>query len=126
MTATNAAGTGPASNPSNPVAVVSLGAPTVSRAPATVTGATVTLHGTVNPQGAATSYYFQYSGSGLNTVKLPAASIDPGFTPVQVTATITGLQPGRFYASWLWATNPYGTVSGYATFGISAGHLERP
>ena len=120
VTATNSVGTGPASNPSNPVTAASPGPPLVSLAPATVTGTTVTLHGTVNPQGAATSYYFQYSSSppsGSFTTRLPAASIGPGLTPVPVTATITGLQPGLYYyACQLVATNTQGTVSGYLRF----------
>ena len=98
----------------------SQGPPLVSRAAGTVAGTTVTLYGTVNPQGAATSYYFQYGSnppSGSFTTRLPAASIDPGFTPVPVTATITGLQPGLYYyASELVATNAHGTVSGYLRF----------
>jgi hypothetical protein len=70
------------------------------------------LSGTVNPNGKAASYAFEYGTStayGLETATLSAGS---GETAVAVTATATGLLSGTSYHYRLIATNPDGTSKG--------------
>jgi hypothetical protein len=67
--------------------------------PAThVTADSATLHGTVDPNGNATNWHFQYSTDGNTWTKAP----DPDHTasgddPVAVQATISGLEPSIEY-----------------------------
>lgn len=75
------------------------------------TGAT--LHGTVNPDGEATKYVFDYGattayGQHSTEVTLPATD----HTGHPVSATLTGLAPGAAYHFRLVATNPKGTAEG--------------
>ncbi len=78
-----------------------------------VGSATATLSGTVGPSGAETTYRFEYgtSASSLSssTAELGAGS---GAAVVSVTASLTGLKPGRTYYFQLVATNAAGTASG--------------
>ena len=77
-----------------------------------VTGASATLNGTVNPNGLATTYYFNWGTStsyGNVTPTLSAGSVS---TNVPVNADITGLTPGTTYHFSLVATNSDGTAIG--------------
>ena len=116
MTATNTVGTGPPSNLSNQVTMS--GRPAVSAAVAAVAGTTVTLHGTVNPQGAATSYYFQYGsvppGPRWSSFRGGNGSVGSGVTPVPVTSTVS-IAGGRYYFM-LVATNAHGAAVGGGQF----------
>jgi multidrug efflux pump subunit AcrA (membrane-fusion protein) len=72
----------------------------------------VTLTGTVNPGGIDTSYYFEYGTStnyGSSTATVDAGS---GMTAVQVSATVTGLNPDTTYLYALVAVNSSGTSVG--------------
>jgi RHS repeat-associated protein len=89
--------------------------PTLTTEAATgVTASAATLKGSINPNGWAASYQFEY---GLTTsygtsVPVPAASTGWGTTPVAVSKTISGLQEGGTYHYRLTASNPAGSASG--------------
>jgi hypothetical protein len=93
--------------------VTAVPAPIVLTAPAsaiTTTGATVNAG--IDPNGAATTYYFQYGtattyGSKTSVLTLPAASAG-----VPVNAKLTGLKPNTTYHYRIVATNPGGTSTG--------------
>src|SRR5205814_972816 len=74
------------------------------------TSATVT--GTVNPNGQATTWYFDYGPSTSYGSKTAATSVGSGTTGTAVSATISGLVPGTTYHYRLVATNPSGTSDG--------------
>jgi DNA-binding beta-propeller fold protein YncE len=76
-----------------------------------ITPAGATLNGTVNPNGADTTYHFEYgttSGYGTSTPAGDAGGIT-GETPV--SAPITGLQPGTTYHFRVVASNGIGTAA---------------
>jgi hypothetical protein len=97
--------------------------------PAVVTGSTskvsdthVVLHGTVNPNGSSTTYYFQWgltNGYGDNGKPVSAGA---GSKAVAVTETATGLLPGTVYHYRLVATNGVGTSEGHDRTVKTAGH----
>jgi len=77
-----------------------------------ITGTNATLFGTVNPEGAATGWYFAY---GLTTSYGSATAttvFGSGSTNVAITNNITGLLPGTTYHFLVVATNSLGTNSG--------------
>ena len=71
---------------------------------------TATLHGTVNPNGSATTARFEYGTSASlgNTVDL-TLSPGTGLATQAVSATLAGLTPGTAYFYGLSATNTVGT-----------------
>lgn len=72
--------------------------PTVTTAAATaVTWSSATLNGTVNPQGTATSYRFQYGETIAYGTTTPTTSAGAGSAGVAVTAALTGLTAQRTY-----------------------------
>ena len=90
-------------------------------APAAVTGSasgvtttTATLNGTVNPEGAATTYQFQYgtSTSYGSVAPASAASAGSGSGANGVSVGLTGLSAGTTYDYRLVATNAAGTTTG--------------
>ena len=87
--------------------------PGVATGPAAgVTGTSAVLNATVNPEGRATNYEFQYGSSGSYGLQTAAASAGSGTGAVPVKATITGLAPGSTYHFRAIATNPDGTGTG--------------
>jgi hypothetical protein len=87
----------------------------VTTGPATDVVETVaTLAGTVDPNGAATSYRFEYGTdtSYGNSVPVPAGDAGSGSEPVEVAADVLGLQPDTTYHYRLVATGDGGTSSG--------------
>ena len=92
---------------------------TASAAPAVVTGSAgsvstdgATLNGTVNPNGLATTHYFQYGKTasyGLLTTPVSAGS---GSTQISVNGQITDLTSDTAYHYRLVAFNSLGTVYG--------------
>ena len=90
-------------------------APTVTTSAASgVTATTATLNGTVNPEGAATTYQFQYgtsTGYGSVTPASPA-SAGAGSSAVAESAGLSGLSAGTTYDYRLVATNATGTTDG--------------
>jgi hypothetical protein len=82
-----------------------------------VTRTTATLQGTVDPQGEATTYSFEYGTSEAYGLQTPATAAGDGTEPVPVRAAVTGLTPNTTYHYRLVATNASGTVRGEdATF----------
>lgn len=126
FTASDATGvTGP--TPTSDSAMVEI-TYTAQPAPAVSTGAAsaisttgATVHGTVNPEGLATTYEFQYgttTGYGSST---PSASAGSGSSDVAVSASISGLKPNTTYHYRIVATNASGTTDGAdATFTTKA------
>lgn len=89
-------------------------APTVALAAVSGVGATAaTLNGTVNPQGQATTYQFQFGTTTAYGTNSPvsAASAGSGSSAVAVTAALTGLSPSTTYHYRLTATNATGTAN---------------
>jgi hypothetical protein len=87
--------------------------PGVVTLPATaVTGTSATLNGTVNPNGLATTYHFEYGttiGYGNSTSTISAGS---GTSDIAVNANISGLIAGTPYHFRLVAVNSDGTTNG--------------
>ena len=74
-----------------------------------------TLNGTIDPQGAQTSYYFEYSGPG--TFSMVSGEAGAGSGATAATAPVNGLSPKTTYKYRLIATNAGGTTAGsYQTF----------
>src|SRR5438876_2701603 len=90
-------------------------APVVSTGGVTaVKTASATLTGTVNPEGEATTYYFQYGTSTAygSTTPSPAANAGNGTMNVDVSAAAGSLTPSTTYHYRLVATNGSGTNTG--------------
>lgn len=82
-------------------------------------GTEATLNGTVNPQGGATTYWFQYgtTTSYGKTIPIPAKEIGSGFSNVAVSQTPAGLSRETTYHFRVVAQNVAGTKYGSdATF----------
>ncbi len=90
-------------------------APEVTTLPVNHRGATTaTLAGEVNPNGNATSYYFEYGPTTLYGTKVPTPDGDAGSggTTKQLTEPIAGLQPGATYHYRIVAENVEGKTFG--------------
>jgi hypothetical protein len=94
------------------------------------TGAVAHAHGTsgqltgaVNPEGLATTYYFQYGPSTAYGSQTPTLSLAAGSTSVKVAQTVNGLLPGYHYR--LVASNNDGQVDGKdRTFAVAQKRLR--
>ena len=75
---------------------------------------TATLKGQVNPNGAATTYQFEYGTTTSYGTKVPATaeSVGSGTTNVAVSKAISGLKGNTTYHYRVSATNASGTTSG--------------
>jgi hypothetical protein len=73
-----------------------------------------TLHANVNPNGGETTYQFEYGTTTSYGSKAPASaiSVGSGTASLEVSQTITGLQPGTVYHYRISATNSAGTSHG--------------
>lgn len=93
-------------------------APTVTTEPATgISSSGATLSAVVNPQGQATTYYFEYgTDTGGKTVnygyETAATSAGSGKTNAMVSANLRGLLPGTKYDFRIVAENATGTSLG--------------
>jgi hypothetical protein len=93
----------------------SICSPRVLTLPIRVTVATsATLGGTVNPSGAATTYWFEYSKrQGLaKFTKTQVGSLPAGLTESTVTVKVSGLMPHTVYDYRVAALNSVGTTRG--------------
>jgi hypothetical protein len=79
------------------------------------------LLGSINPNGAATEFHFEYLPESrfdltgfaeAASIPVPNGSIGAGSGPVPVSEAITGLAPGTAYRFRLVATNPNGVAHG--------------
>jgi hypothetical protein len=78
---------------------------------------TVVLNGTVTPNGADTTYYFQFGTSSLYGSVTPAGTVTAGSGRVKVTAAVGGLAPVTTYHYRLVAQNAQGVArGGHRTF----------
>jgi hypothetical protein len=75
-----------------------------------VRGTSAQLLGTVNPNGAASTYYFQYGPTTAYGAQTTSASLPAGFTRIKVGRPVVGLLPGYHYRAV--ATNSFGTAVG--------------
>ena len=95
------------------VPLASLAGPAVTTSPATgMTKTAATVQGLANPNGLATTAYFEYgltTGYGNQT---SAQSIGNGTTTANVQAVVSGLQPNTVYHFRIKATNNSGTAVG--------------
>lgn len=75
---------------------------------------TATLNGTVNPQGSATRYHFEYGTSTAygTTVPMPDAAVGSDSATHAVAQPVAGLAPGTTYHFRIVATNSAGTTAG--------------
>jgi hypothetical protein len=88
-------------------------APTVTTGAASaVLWSTATLNGTVNPNGYATTYQFQYGTSTSYGMTTTSTSAGSGTSAVAAVADLTGLSPDTTYDFQLVATNLNGTSYG--------------
>jgi hypothetical protein len=97
------------------------GGPTVTtKAASSIASTSARLNGAVNPNGVATTYYFDYGTSTAYGSKTAVATVGSGTSTKNVSATVTGLRPGVYHFR-LVAMSTAGTSSGSdLTFG-SAG-----
>jgi len=85
--------------------------PTVTiQAASSVGSSCATLNGSVNPNGAATTYYFVY-GSGGTVSQTATFSVGSGSSAASVQATVCGLTPNTLYGCFLYAANSGGSAS---------------
>ena len=98
------------------------GMPSATTGPATsVTSTSATLTGTVNPDGKATTYYFEYGPSPSYGSTTASEKVGSGTTSVGVSATVSGLAASTTYDFQLVASNSSGTVyGGNVTFTTAA------
>jgi len=88
-------------------------APTVTTAAATsVSSSSVTLNGSVNPNSASTQYAFQYGPTSSYGEETAVTSAGSGAGATNVSASVTGLQPGSTYHFRIIAINGDGTSVG--------------
>jgi hypothetical protein len=93
----------------------------VTSAASSVTVSSATLNGSVDPNGRATTWYFEYGTSTSYGSKTPAKSAGTGTGSAPVSAQVSGLTGGRTYHFRLVATSDAGTTNGAdATFVTSS------
>jgi hypothetical protein len=71
---------------------------------------TAQLNGTVNPNGAATTYKFEYGKTALYGKSTTVTSAGSGSTAVPVSALLSGIEPLFTYHYRISATNSFGTT----------------
>jgi hypothetical protein len=105
------------------VAITSAGNPTPASAAASPPSATTgspsdvglsraTLTGTVDPNGEATTYYFEYGTTSTYGTQTSPANVGSGTTAVGVHQAIFGLSPNTTYHYRLVTKNSAGTTNG--------------
>jgi hypothetical protein len=87
--------------------------PTVTTTAATGIGSSsATLNGSINPNGQATTYYFEYGKTTSYGTKTGVQNGGSDSSSVNVAAAVSGLQSGTTYHFRLVATSPSGTTDG--------------
>jgi phosphodiesterase/alkaline phosphatase D-like protein len=96
--------------------------PTVTTGTASVTGTIATLTGAVNPNGVATSYYFELGTTSAYGQQTPPQDAGSGTQAVSVATTTAGLKANVTYHYRLVAVGPGGAVAlgSDATFSTAA------
>jgi hypothetical protein len=87
--------------------------------PAVITGAATdvkkdkaTLNGSINPNGNATTYHFEWGKTTGYGTSSPAGHLAAGTSPVAVSFNAGGLKPSTTYHFRLVATSSSGTTNG--------------
>lgn len=85
-----------------------------TEAPTNIKGTSATLNGTVNTQGTAGTFWFEYGTTTSYGTKVPltAGPLAAGSTAVLKSASVTGLLPDTDYHYRIVATNGGGTTEG--------------
>jgi hypothetical protein len=97
--------------------------PTATTGAATKVSQTgVVLHGRVNPNGAATGYYFQYGPTPNLGINSTTHSVGAGTKGVDVSRPLGGLTPGTLYYYRIAATSTAGTAFGAILHFATGGH----
>ena len=71
-----------------------------------------TIHGSVNPEGLKTTYYFQYGTTKKYGNKTGKHSLKAGMKAKSVKALLTGLKPSTTYHFRVVASNASGSATG--------------
>jgi hypothetical protein len=101
-------GTAPPPLPTKPTATTGTAQPSVNGA---------TVNATVNPNGASTTYYFEFGTTSAYGFQTPPTSAGSGTTNMSVTASLSGLQTSQTYHYRIVAFSRGGTTLGAdATF----------
>ncbi|HEY8706270.1 MAG TPA: hypothetical protein VIL98_16075 [Gaiellaceae bacterium] len=109
LVATNDAGTSRGSDRT----FVSSAAPVVTtKAASSVADTSARLNGSIDPNGQATTFYFEYGTSTSYGAKTPAASAGAGTSAKSFAAAVAGLTGGATYHFRLVAANATGTTTG--------------
>jgi hypothetical protein len=87
-----------------------------------ITDSTAALHGTVNPEGGATTYLFEWGPTATYGLTSPAHSAGSGTKPVNVGTIPSGLIPGTTYHYTVVASNRFGTSAGRDHAFTTTGH----
>src|SRR6185436_15582930 len=92
-----------------------------------VSGASATLDGSVNPNGVATSYYFEFGTTADYGQQTPPQGAGSGSSAVSVSATLSGLAASATYHYRLVAVGPNGAfaIGGDKTFTTSGAASTR-
>ncbi len=79
-----------------------------------VTPTKATLNGTVNPEGSATKYYFEYGTTTAygSVIPIPSADAGAGTAALSFSALVTGLKGATTYHYQIVASNAGGTAYG--------------
>ncbi|MBJ7259722.1 MAG: Ig-like domain-containing protein [Chthoniobacterales bacterium] len=86
-----------------------------------VTETSASLAAAVTPNGTATTVFFEYGTDAVYGSTVPGQAIGSGNSPINVSASLTGLAAGTTYHYRVYATNSVGTTLGEdATFDTSA------
>lgn len=94
-------------------AAMAAGEPAVSTGNATaITTTSAMLNGAINPEGQATTYYFEYGTTTSYGSQTGTADAGSGAADVEVSAAIGSLTPNTTYHYRLVATNASGTALG--------------
>ena len=88
-----------------------------------VRGTSAQLEGTVNPNGAASTYYFQYGPTVAYGAQTTSASLPAGTEKIAVGRPVSGLLPGYHYRAV--ATNSFGTAVGRDRTFVTKSSLAR-
>ena len=86
---------------------------------------TVVTKGTVNPNGAITTYWYEYGQTSSLGLKTAGYSVGSGYTTIYTPAYITGLISNTNYYFRLVSANAFGTVVG-ATYSFKTNTTPAP
>jgi len=96
----------------NPVTTTAGTPSAVTDTSAEPTNSTVVVTGSVTPNGAPTTYWYEFGQSSTLGSKTSSQTIGSGFSPIPSPGYITGLAANTLYYFRLDAQNSFGTVQG--------------